>query len=72
MGAYSVADPGESPHPTPPLFLDQTEAQRSKKNFLRPPPLLSLGLDDRSPPLSEGLDRPLLFEVAHLIEYNTR
>ena len=35
----------------PPLFLDQTE-----KNFLaRPPPPLSKGLDDRAPPLSQGL-----------------
>ena len=41
------------PLPPPPLFLDQTEAQRAAKNlfFLRPPP----------PPtfLSEGLDLPL-------------
>ena len=39
-----VADPGAFP---PPLFLDQTEAQRPKKIFWRP-----------GPP-SEGLDLPL-------------
>ena len=32
----------------PPLFLDQNEAQRAKKMFLRPsPPPLSQSLDDR-------------------------
>ena len=49
--------------PGPPLFLDQTDAQRVEiKCFLRPGPLLSQGLDDRPPPptpLSEGLDPPL-------------
>ena len=30
-----------------------------KKIFLRPDPPLSQGLDDRSPPLSEGVDPPL-------------
>ena len=35
----------------PPLFLDQTEAQRAKKNFfLRPGPPLSQCLDDRHTP----------------------
>ena len=36
----------------PPSFLDQTEARRTEKNFLRdrPPPPLSKGLDDRPPP----------------------
>ena len=35
----------------PSLFLDQTEARRSEKNFFRDrlPPLLSKGLDDRPP-----------------------
>ena len=35
-----------------PLFLDQTDAQRAKKIFLRPPPPppLSQGLDDCLPP----------------------
>ena len=37
--------------PGPPLFLDQTDAQRVEiKCFLRPAPLLSQGLDDRPPP----------------------
>ena len=42
----------------PPLFLDQTEAQRAEKNFFKtaPPLPLSRGLDDRTPSLSEGLD----------------
>ena len=36
-----------------PLFLDQTEAQSAEKNFLRPPPPYSHGLDD--PPWSDSL-----------------
>ena len=31
--------------------------------FLRPPPPISQGLDDRSPPLSEGLNPPLYFHA---------
>ena len=51
-----MADPGKGPvGPEPPLFLDQTEAQRAERNFLRDPApeSLSQGLDvyDRSPPL---------------------
>ena len=43
-----------------PLFLDQTEARRAEKSFFGDrAPLVSLGLDDRPPPLSEGLDPPL-------------
>ena len=34
----------------PPLFLDQTEARRTEKNFFEPPPL-SHGLDTPPPPL---------------------
>ena len=41
----------------PPLFLDENEGQ--KKFFLRPGPPLSQGLDDRPPPLSDGLNPPL-------------
>ena len=41
--------------PNPPLFLDQTEARRAERNFLRDPApeSLSQGLDvyDQSPPL---------------------
>ena len=64
----AVANPGEGPgRPDPPthphLLLDQTEARKAEKKFLRPhPPLLSYGLDDLPPPpppLSEGLDPPL-------------
>ena len=54
----TVAEPGEGPlGPGPsPLFLDQTEAQRTEKLFFGepPPPLtprLSKGLDDRTPAL---------------------
>ena len=46
----SVADPGR--HPPPTLFLDQTEARRSKIFFedrVPPPAPLSQGLDDRAP-----------------------
>ena len=58
----SVAEPGERPGGAgSPLFLDQTEARRAEKSFLRPPPPpLSQGLYDRTPlHLSEDLD-PLL------------
>ena len=56
----SVANPGQGPAP-PPYFWTKPEAQRAKKKFFsRLPPLLpgplSRGLDDRTPPLSEGLD----------------
>ena len=48
-----MADPGKGPGgpAPPPLFLDQTEAQKAKKNFFgdHPPPPLSKGLDDRAP-----------------------
>ena len=49
---YTVADPGEGPASPPPLFLDQTEAQKAEKKFLRPPPPppSSQGLDEHSPP----------------------
>ena len=45
----------------PPLFLDQTEAQKAKTNFGgRPlPPPFSKGLDDRGPRISQGLDPAL-------------
>ena len=46
----------------PLLFLDQTEAApEGSKNFFGdcPLPPLSQGLEDRAPPLSEGLDPPL-------------
>ena len=48
--------------PAPPFFLDQTEAQRAKRNFFwrQPPPPLSMGLYDRASALSQGLD-PALF-----------
>ena len=57
----------------PPLFLDQTEAQRAEKNFFQDhPPSLSQGLDDCFPPyspspspLSEVLDPPL--QVYHIL-----
>ena len=54
----TVADPGDGPGGTPPpLFLDQTEAQRAKKLFFWrpafPPPQPPL------PPLSQGLDPAL-------------
>ena len=51
---FSVADPGEGPGGGRlTLFLDQTEAPKAEKNLFGdrdPPP----------PPLSEGLDQPLV------------
>ena len=47
--------------PAPPLFLDQTEARRAEKFFWETgPPSLCQGLDYWAPPLSEGLDSPLI------------
>ena len=44
----------------PPLFLDETEAQRAEKFFLRLPALVSgSGWPPLSPPLSEGMDPSL-------------
>ena len=51
-----MADPGEGTGGGPSLFLDQT------KIFFETPaptPLLSKGLDDRTSPLSQGLDPAL-------------
>ena len=57
---FTVTDIGEGPSPGPPLFLDQTEARRAKKNFLETAPPPSKGLDDWGPLLSQGLDPALL------------
>ena len=70
-----MEDPG-GPAP-PPLFLDQAEARRAKKNFLEttPPPRLSRDLDDRpppSPPLSEGVDPPLSYVVIYPKSFLTK
>ena len=53
----------------PPVFLDQTEAQRAeKKLFWRPGSPLSQDLDDRAPtPLSEGLDPPLATKLWRIV-----
>lgn len=48
-----MADPGEGP-----LILDQTDAWKAEKIILGDPPF-SKGLDDRPPPLSQGLDLSL-------------
>ena len=57
-----MADPGEGAGGPPPLFLDQTEAQNAKTNFLGetalPAPFYK-GLDDRGPRISQGLDPAL-------------
>ena len=56
---------GRSPGAGPPaLFLVQTEAWRAEKNFFGggappPPPPISKGLNDRTSPLSQGLDPAL-------------
>ena len=61
----SVADLGEVPGgrgggDSPPLLLDQTEAQRAEKNLFGDPlpPYLRVWMIG-PPPLSEGLDPPL-------------
>ena len=63
-----MGDPGEDP----PLFLDQTEAQRPKKIFFsRPPPTpppLSQGLDDGFPPLPPS--PPYLKVSIHHCKFN--
>ena len=50
-----VADPGEGPSPPPPIFLDQTEAQRAQKSLWRggttSPPYLRVWMTSL-PPLS--------------------
>ena len=46
---YRIQERPTPPPPPLPLFLDQTETRRSKKNYLRP-----------SPPLSQGLDNVML------------
>ena len=55
----SVVDPGES---GPPLFLDQTEAQKAKKKSFGDPPSLPLiilfqGLDDCTVHVCEYVDK---------------
>ena len=51
----------------PPLFLDQTEARRAEKNCFwdRSPHYLRVWLTAPPPPLSEGLDPPLLIYAPH-------
>ena len=59
MGHKSGGSKGGAWGPTP-LFLDQAEARRAEKIFLRlSPSPLSQGLDDLHPRLSESLDAPL-------------
>ena len=64
-GGYREGARGARP-PSPPLFLDQTEARRAEKIFYldRASPL---SLDDR-PPLSECPYPPCLCRVPYLTE----
>ena len=57
---YSVADPGEGPGGSAPLFLDQSEARRAEKAWGgdRAPPYLRVWMT--GPPLSQGLDPALI------------
>ena len=66
---YFSGGSSRPPPPSPSLFLDQTDARRE---YLRvwitaptPPPLYK-GLDDRGPPLSQGLDPTLHFVASNL------
>ena len=62
----TMADPGKGAgEPVPPLFLDQTEAQRAEKDFLRPLSLISWS-EWPPPPLSAGPDPPLYDNVSEL------
>ena len=62
----------------PPLFLDQTEAQRAEKMFLEtsyPPTPLSKGLDDQPPPpppphLFRGLDLALIRIIITITKFS--
>ena len=62
---HAVANPGERPGGTAPLFLDQTEDRKQLFGDRSLPPFFCKGLDDRAPPLSHGLD-PSLSWVARL------
>ena len=54
-----MVDPGEGPGGPPPLFLDQTEAQRAEKKFFWTPSRPLISGPGWPPSLSEGLDPPL-------------
>ena len=68
----SVADPGRGlpPPPPPPLFLDQTEARRSNFSLDRVPPYLRVWMT--GPPLTEGLDPPLLIPMIVIAKASLR
>ena len=53
-----MVDPGEGT--APPLFLDQTETRRTEKKIFFETALLYLKVWMTGPPLSEGLDPPLV------------
>ena len=55
---WRIQGRGQGDLPSPPLFLDQTEARGAEKNFFGdPPPYLRVWM---TPPFfSEGLDPPL-------------
>ena len=53
----------------PPLLLHQTKARRAEKIFFGDrTPLLSKGLDERPPSLSQGLD-PTLNKIHYSTQY---
>ena len=57
--------------PPPPFFLDQTGARRSKFFFLdRVPPYLRVWMT--GPPLTEGLDQPLLIPMIVIAKASLR
>ena len=64
-GGGGPAGPAPPPPPPPHLFLDQTEAWRAKKNFfwVQAPPFLRVSMTAPPPPLTEGLDPPLLLQT---------
>ena len=60
----------KGPAPPPPLFLDQTEARRSNFSLDRVPPYLIVWMT--GPPLTEGLDPPLLIPMIVIAKASLR
>ena len=72
---FSVADPREGPGgPAPPYFSTKMRPIGPKKIFLEtgPPSYLRVWMTAPPPPLSEGLDSPLIFHNKVFLLVNFR